>query len=574
MHERKFRDPVHDYIPVSQKLCQFIDTPHFQRMKRIKQLGTSYWVFPGGSHNRFEHCLGVAHLARLMASTLRTRQPKLGITDRDIDCVEIAGLCHDLGHGPWSHVWDSIFIPLAQKLTPRPNIPLNWKHEDASEMMLDDLMATQNITGVGDDEVKFIKGLIAGDHSRTPHEKRFLFDIVANKRNGLDVDKLDYIARDSHQVGIGKNVWWTRLLATARVIDDQICYNVKDSYNVLSVFAARFNLHKLVYSHKTAKAIEYMLIDALLAAEPHMKIAERINDPKQFMHLTDSIMEEIERSTQPELQHSRDIMARITRRDLYRTVDYRLFRWGLKGKLYQWFTPDTIAAAAKEVPGVDPDRIAKLRAEDILVDVSSMHHGMGDKNPLDRVKFWSKQKPNESHHAGSLVSSTVTPKEYGEVLLRIYTRNPSFYGIVQAGYRRVLDRFSEENVLDTDVPVTPLEGPSSALTPPATEAANTPRGSFADLFIFGEDEPSGSSLSRKGSSGIIAGSDPSTPKPTTQETRTKRTFGRVASAQNPFSSVPLNSTAPTPLPKSEGRSRKRGGDDMNHGSPPPKRIAS
>lgn len=106
------------------------DRRQFQRLRAIKQLGTSYYVWPGASHNRFEHCLGlqlmtpvysshltscpgVAHLARLMAEHLQKSQPELDITPRDVQCVQLAGLCHDLGHGPWSHVWDSLFIPIA-----------------------------------------------------------------------------------------------------------------------------------------------------------------------------------------------------------------------------------------------------------------------------------------------------------------------------------------------------------------------------------------------------------------------------------------------------------------------------
>jgi HD superfamily phosphohydrolase len=102
----------------------------FQRLRSIKQLGTSYYVWLGASHNRFEHCIGrrliyfrvyarrnwlvgVAYLARSMATHLQERQPELNITDRDVECVEIAGLCHDLGHGPWSHVWDGLFMPQA-----------------------------------------------------------------------------------------------------------------------------------------------------------------------------------------------------------------------------------------------------------------------------------------------------------------------------------------------------------------------------------------------------------------------------------------------------------------------------
>ena len=139
-------------------------------------------------------------------------QPELGITERDVRCVQLAGLCHDLGHGPWSHVWDGLFIPsilcvflllyssLERGLTLhcapaclsiyRPGS--KWSHEDASEMMFDDLVRSNGID-IDEDDINFIKDLIQGNvrlsEHKNPPEKKFLFDIVANKRNGIDVDK-------------------------------------------------------------------------------------------------------------------------------------------------------------------------------------------------------------------------------------------------------------------------------------------------------------------------------------------------------------------------------------------------
>lgn len=93
-----FNDTIHGHIEVHPLCVKIIDTPQFQRLRNIKQLGGCYHVFPGASHNRFEHCIGTCHLAGKLVRSLQKRQPELEITDEDILCVRIAGLCHDLGN--------------------------------------------------------------------------------------------------------------------------------------------------------------------------------------------------------------------------------------------------------------------------------------------------------------------------------------------------------------------------------------------------------------------------------------------------------------------------------------------
>ncbi|KAK1898998.1 Deoxynucleoside triphosphate triphosphohydrolase SAMHD1 [Dissostichus eleginoides] len=217
-------------------LVKIIDTPQFQRLRYIKQLGAGYLVYPGASHNRFEHSIGVGYLAGELVKALKEKQPELDINKRDILCVQIAGLCHDLGHGPFSHLFDAMFIP---KVTPPPG-PLGekmktWKHEDASVEMFDHLVDSNedlqwmmkayglNLTK----DLEFIKEMIKPPEAKKKYEcrpeKSFLYEIVNNKRTGIDVDKFDYFARDSYHLGIKNNFDHGRFIKFARVceVDEQ-----------------------------------------------------------------------------------------------------------------------------------------------------------------------------------------------------------------------------------------------------------------------------------------------------------------------------------------------------------------
>ncbi len=146
-------DPIHGHIPLERNLIlSVIDTPQFQRMRDLKQLGTSYFVFPGASHNRFEHSIGVGHLAGTLAKRLRDTQPDLEISEREVLLVKLAGLTHDIGHGPFSHVFDQEFIPRARPTS-------SWTHEDGSVMMLDYLVEENNID-LEREEVRWLHSLV------------------------------------------------------------------------------------------------------------------------------------------------------------------------------------------------------------------------------------------------------------------------------------------------------------------------------------------------------------------------------------------------------------------------------
>ncbi|KIY66171.1 hypothetical protein CYLTODRAFT_444863 [Cylindrobasidium torrendii FP15055 ss-10] len=472
----------------------------FQRLRNIKQLGTSYYVWPGASHNRFEHCLGVACLARKLLTAIRSRQPELGLTDRDVDLVEIAGLCHDLGHGPWSHVWDAMFMPSV--LPDRP-----WKHEEGSEMMFDFLVKDNNID-IEDADVKLIKDLIAGERRHCdPSEKQFLFDIVANKKNGLDVDKFDYFLRDSRAIGEEIKISLSLLFSSARVIDNEICYDVKHCNLIYEIYNTRFRLHKLVYNHKTAKAIEYMIIDALKLAqnEGGMKIAERVFDPESMCTLTDELMSLIEYMsiTDPKLKPAADMFQRIKQRKLYKQVDFKTIQWAERQLFEQNVTREKIVEAAKlnynkhmddrkygtdkaddKEEGFELEDPENLEVDDVIISLSPMHYGMGPENPVDHVKFYSRQSLNQSRSAQLGDYSILMPPFFGEISLRVYTKKPEYYYNVQAGYRAVVQELREkqgqEVRSDLSVPTPPLT-PLAPTTGPRSSSGGLRRTASASL---------------------------------------------------------------------------------------------
>ncbi|XP_056129818.1 deoxynucleoside triphosphate triphosphohydrolase SAMHD1 [Lampris incognitus] len=436
-------DPIHGHIEIHSLLIRIIDTPQFQRLRNIKQLGGTYYVFPGASHNRFEHSIGVGYLAGQLVQALNERQPELLISRRDILCVQIAGLCHDLGHGPFSHMFDRMFMPMA-----RPGI--TWKHENASLDMFDYLVSDNGLEPVFEqyglklpEDLIFIKEQIAGpldspasankckwQYRGRPEEKSFLYEIVANKRNGIDVDKWDYLARDCHHLGIKNNFDYCRFLSFARVCDvdgkKHICARDKEVADLYDMFHTRNCLHRRAYQHRVGNIIETMLTEAMLKADPYIQIegseekmftlSTAIDDMKAYCKLTDHIFEQILYSSSPELAESREILNNILHRRLYKCLGQTQPNKQLKPS--QLDLDNWAAEVAKSRPeSVNPD--VDLRPEDFLVTVIDMDYGMKEENPINNVHFYCKNDPTKAIQIRKNQVSKLLPECFAEQLIRV-----------------------------------------------------------------------------------------------------------------------------------------------------------
>ncbi len=239
-----FNDPVHGFITVSDKLVfDIIEHPYFQRLRRIKQLGFSDFIYPGAIHTRFHHALGAYHLMLGALKILRIKGVK--ITDEEVQGACIAILLHDIGHGPFSHTLEF-------------NLLEGVHHEDISKAYMNEL----------NNQFKGKLGLAIEIFEDT-YKKQFLHQLVSSQ---LDVDRMDYLTRDSFFTGVNEGVIaHNRIIEMLNVHNDELVIDEKGIYSIENFLIARRMMYLQVYLHKTVLGVEKLLISAINRAKFLMK---------------------------------------------------------------------------------------------------------------------------------------------------------------------------------------------------------------------------------------------------------------------------------------------------------------
>lgn len=233
-------DPVHGFITIPTSLIyELIEHPYFQRLRRIKQLGVTSLVYPGAQHTRFQHALGAMHLMSGAVETLRGKGHE--ISDQESEGVHIAILLHDLGHAPFSHVMEDILTS-------------GISHEAISLLLMEDLNR------------QFNNRLdLAIDIFTFKYKKRFLSQLVSSQ---LDMDRLDYLKRDSFFSGVHEGVIGSdRIIKMLNVSNDELVVEEKGIYSIEKFLVARRLMYWQVYLHKTALVAERMLINIMNRAK-------------------------------------------------------------------------------------------------------------------------------------------------------------------------------------------------------------------------------------------------------------------------------------------------------------------
>jgi hypothetical protein len=232
-------DPIYGFIRLpSEQVFRLIEHPYFQRLRRIRQLGMTHLVYPGALHTRFHHALGAMHLMGEAIEVLRSKGHD--ITPEEAEAVTIAILLHDIGHGPFSHALEDSIVP-------------GIRHEELSSLFMDRL--NRDFDGALE---------LALTIFRDRYPKRFLHQLVSSQ---LDMDRLDYLGRDSFFTGVSEGVIsHDRIIEMLDVYEDQLAIEEKGIYSIEKFIVARRLMYWQVYLHKTVVGAERLLISILKRA--------------------------------------------------------------------------------------------------------------------------------------------------------------------------------------------------------------------------------------------------------------------------------------------------------------------
>jgi HD superfamily phosphohydrolase len=256
MNKRKIiNDPVYGFINITTELIyDLIEHPYYQRLRRIKQLGLAELVYPGALHTRFHHALGAMHLMQEALTCLRNKGQE--ISDEELEAAQIAILLHDIGHGPFSHVLEHTLMT---------HVP----HEEISLLLMHEL--NQQFNGALDLAIE----MFSGKYHRT-----FFYQLISSQ---LDVDRMDYLNRDSFFTGVREGfIGADRILKMLDVVDNQLVVEQKGIYSIENFLTARRLMYWQVYLHKTSICGEAMLVQLIRRARELVRNGEDVFSSPAF----------------------------------------------------------------------------------------------------------------------------------------------------------------------------------------------------------------------------------------------------------------------------------------------------
>src|SRR3972149_4407819 len=263
----EIKDPVHGYVYITEAEKIVIDSYPMQRLRRLRQVGGSEYVYPGANHTRFEHCVGVMYLAGKVVENPNVSRL---VSDEEVDMVRVAALLHDVGHGPFSHVFEQLLIR-----------DLDKTHEDITSWIIEKGEISDKIAKMGYKPEDVGKLAVGKLHKPS---KAFLDQIISS---AVDVDKQDFIVRDTYHTGAEYGfIDVFRLIHALDVLGEDLAVELGALSALEAFMIARIESFKSIYFHRVGRAAQIMLAYAMEKANEELGLTA-FKTPEEYLSMDD-----------------------------------------------------------------------------------------------------------------------------------------------------------------------------------------------------------------------------------------------------------------------------------------------
>jgi len=388
------KDPLYGYIRLKESEKNILDTKAVQRLRRIKQLSGAEYVYPAANHTRFEHCLGAFYLAGTLASSLPVK-----LKPEDITKLKIAALLHDVGHGPFSHL-----------LEPTMRQVLGKTHEDLGTWIITKSSLADTLRKEGVDPSEMGKLAIG---KLTDGERPFMNQVI---RSSVDVDKMDFVVRDSYHTGAGYGtVDIFRLIYTMDVLDGDLAVNSTAIPTLETFLLGRLESFRAIYFHRASRAAQIMIQKAIEVAEPELKILS-FRTPDEYLALDDySVWSRLKAC-----QKSRPFIEDVESRRLIKCSYEKTF-FAKDELMSSVFTNDAVRKQMEQ----EIARKAKVDPEQVCIDVPSLpsvpYHYAMEIEPMDIPVFQETREGKKVRVSVTELSQIIGVMRVFMNIIRVYT---------------------------------------------------------------------------------------------------------------------------------------------------------
>jgi HD superfamily phosphohydrolase len=392
----EIKDPVHGYVYITEEEKEIIDSFPVQRLRRLRQLAGAEYVYPGANHTRFEHSVGVMYLAGKVLENPNIFQH---ISEEEVEIVRIAALLHDVGHGPFSHVFEHLL-----------DKELGKTHEDMTYWIITNSELKEAIKKFGFNPEEI--GKLAVGRLQKP-KKAFLDQIISS---AVDVDKLDFVVRDTHHTGAEYGyVDIFRLIHALDVLGENLAVDLGALSALESLIIARIESFKSIYFHRVGRAAQIMLAMAMEKANEELELTS-FKTPEEYLAMDDyTVWAKLKNC-----RKSSEIIRNLERRKMLKSA-YEWTFYEKDAKISNIFSKE----AHRKQLQADIARKAGVEPETVIIDVPTVpsvpyHHSVL-MEPMEIPAFYKTREGNKIPQRLSDISKIFEVLRGFINILRVYT---------------------------------------------------------------------------------------------------------------------------------------------------------